>query len=189
MNILITANAKQKVLQFMENQKEDPYLRISISGQSAKEYLYQFLLDRECKAEDIQIDAGDFQVLIRKEDEEKLKGATVDWMESVSGSGFNIDNPNKPKNNLDSPVAARIQQILDDDINPGVASHGGHIELLDIIDNRAYVKMSGGCQGCGSAHATLKQGVEQRIKQLVPEIVEVVDTTDHAAGANPYYQS
>ncbi|MCB0326232.1 MAG: iron-sulfur cluster assembly accessory protein [Bdellovibrionales bacterium] len=189
MNIQLTKKAVEKVLQFMEAQSESQHLRLSVSGQTAKEYLYQFLLDQEVKESDILVPQESFSVLIQKDDQEKLHGATIDWIESVSGSGFHVENPNKPTNNLDSPIAIKVQEILDQDINPGVASHGGHIELLDVIDGRAYVKMSGGCQGCGSAQATLKGGVEQRIKQLVPEIQEVVDTTDHASGSNPYYSS
>jgi Fe-S cluster biogenesis protein NfuA len=62
------------------------------------------------------------------------------------------------------------------------------VALLDVRDNRAYIRLSGGCQGCGMADVTLKQGIEVAIKKAVPEIVEVLDSTDHASGTNPYYQ-
>lgn len=81
----------------------------------------------------------------------------------------------------------RIQGILDREINPSVASHGGVVRLLDVKGNMVYVQMGGGCQGCGMADVTLKQGVEMAIRSEIPEVGEIMDTTDHAAGNNPYY--
>jgi Fe-S cluster biogenesis protein NfuA len=92
-----------------------------------------------------------------------------------------------PKPGLDTPEAKDIQQLLDDEINPSVAGHGGHISLVDVKDNVAYIRLEGGCQGCGMADVTLKQGVEVAIKNKVPAIVSVLDTTDHAGGSNPYF--
>lgn len=80
-----------------------------------------------------------------------------------------------------------ILQLLNDHINPQVAGHGGHISLIDVKENTAFVRLEGGCQGCSSSSATLRQGVEMEIKKLVPSIAQVVDVTDHSAGANPYY--
>jgi Fe-S cluster biogenesis protein NfuA len=87
------------------------------------------------------------------------------------------------------PLAQAVQQMLDEEINPAVAGHGGYIGLLDIADGVAYVQMGGGCQGCGLAETTLSQGVRTAILERFEEIVEVVDTTDHAEGTNPYYPS
>lgn len=81
----------------------------------------------------------------------------------------------------------RVQEILDHNINPAVASHGGFIELLDVRANNVYIRMGGGCQGCGMANVTLKQGIERSIREAVPEVGEILDTTDHASGRNPYY--
>jgi Fe/S biogenesis protein NfuA len=86
------------------------------------------------------------------------------------------------------PLAQAVQQLLDSEINPAVAGHGGYIGLLDIADGVAYVQMGGGCQGCGLAEVTLSQGVRTAILERFEEIVDVVDTTDHALGTNPYYQ-
>jgi Fe/S biogenesis protein NfuA len=85
-------------------------------------------------------------------------------------------------------VKARIQKILDEMINPAVASHGGYVELLDVKENIAYLKLGGGCQGCGMVNVTLKQGIETTLKEEIPQLVGVIDQTDHAGGANPYYQ-
>ena len=87
------------------------------------------------------------------------------------------------------PLAQAVQQLLDQEINPAVAAHGGYIGLLDIADGVAYVQMGGGCQGCGLAEVTLSQGVRTTILERFAELHDVVDTTDHAQGANPYYQA
>lgn len=184
--ITLTPEAQNKVIQFMEGSK-DTFLRIEITGQTGSEYLYRFFLDDQRKDTDIVVTTEPFVTLIQTKDQPLLENAKVDWVDQVAGAGFKVNNPNKPKNNLDSPLAIQIQKVLDDEINTAVSAHGGNIELLDVIENRAYVKMGGGCQGCSSASATLKQGVETKIKERFPEITEVIDTTDHARGTNPYY--
>jgi Fe/S biogenesis protein NfuA len=84
-------------------------------------------------------------------------------------------------------LKTRVQELIDSMINPAVAGHGGYVELIDVQDNRVYLQMGGGCQGCGAADVTLKSGIERLIKDEIPEVTEVLDTTDHAAGNNPYY--
>ena len=81
-----------------------------------------------------------------------------------------------------------MQEILDARINPGVKAHGGHVSLIDVQDGRVFLQLGGGCQGCGMVDVTLRQGIEVMLKEEIPEITEVLDTTDHAAGDNPYYQ-
>ncbi len=87
----------------------------------------------------------------------------------------------------DLDLKERVQHLLDTSINPGVAGHGGFVRLMDVQDNVVYLQMGGGCQGCGMADVTLKAGIETLIKEEIPEVTEVLDTTDHAAGRNPYY--
>jgi Fe-S cluster biogenesis protein NfuA len=89
---------------------------------------------------------------------------------------------------MNTPEALSIRRILDEDVNPAVASHGGHIALIDVKPDTVYIRLEGGCQGCGMADMTLKNGVEVAIKQAVPAITAVLDVTDHAGGDNPYYQ-
>ena len=93
-----------------------------------------------------------------------------------------------PKPGLETPEGEAILRILDEQVNPAVASHGGHISLVDVQDDVAYIRLEGGCQGCGMADVTLKQGVETAIMSEVPTITSVLDVTDHAGGANPYFQ-
>ena len=80
-----------------------------------------------------------------------------------------------------------IGDLLEREINPAVAAHGGFVELIDVKKNNVYIRLGGGCQGCGAADVTLKQGIEKAIRDLVPRVGEILDTTDHAAGRNPYY--
>ena len=113
-----------------------------------------------------------------------LDGVTLD-ADRETGA-LTVDNPNPLW--LD-PLAQDVQQLIDLEINPAVAQHGGHIDLLDVSDGVAYVHMGGGCQGCGMASVTLAQGVRTAIMDRFPEITDVRDTTDHAQGTNPYYQA
>lgn len=84
-------------------------------------------------------------------------------------------------------IRARVQELLDTQINPAVGSHGGWVELLGVQGNNVFLQLGGGCQGCGMADVTLKQGIETLLRQEIPELGDVLDQTDHAAGRNPYY--
>jgi Fe/S biogenesis protein NfuA len=160
---------------------------------------------------------GDLTVVVPHESVAKLNGATVDWSENRLGGGFVVVNPNKPARppvplptlpmspgaarsgpppapprsptgGLDTDLARRVMAVLDRDVNPAIASHGGHAELAAVEGATAYLRLGGGCQGCGMATVTLSQGIEVAITQAVPEIDSVVDVTDHASGTNPYFE-
>ena len=88
---------------------------------------------------------------------------------------------------MSTELKTKVQDLIDSSINPAIAAHGGWVDLLDVKDSVVYLQMGGGCQGCGAADITLKAGIERLIKEEIPEISEVLDTTDHAAGSNPYY--
>lgn len=88
----------------------------------------------------------------------------------------------------DQQIMEAVQAALDDLINPAVAGHGGQISVLMVRDRKVFIRMSGGCQGCGMADVTLRQGVESLLREEVPEIVEIIDETNHADGNNPFYQ-
>jgi len=84
-------------------------------------------------------------------------------------------------------IRSRVEQLLASEINPAVANHGGQVSLVDVRGNSVFLQLSGGCQGCGMAEVTLRQGIETTIRQRIPEVGEILDTTDHAGGRNPYY--
>ena len=82
----------------------------------------------------------------------------------------------------------QIKKCIDDEINPMIESHGGQIDLVDYVDRNVYIEMSGGCQGCAASTATLRDGVERVLRDTFGEdINEIIDVTDHTAGANPFY--
>jgi Fe-S cluster biogenesis protein NfuA len=89
----------------------------------------------------------------------------------------------------EAEIRAKVQDLLEKEINPALGNHGGWVELIDVRKNSVYLKLGGGCQGCGSAKMTLKMGIERVIRERIPEVGEILDTTDHAAGRNPYYES
>ena len=186
--LMVTEAAQEKIRSVIEDQgMEVEGLRVSISGRSASAFEYGLGLEVEPNLDDIVIDCGDFKVLVDPESAENLQGAIIDYVEDLNSSGFKIDNPNTPT--WDNPKAQAIQQLIDERINPAVASHGGQIDLLDVTDDSIYIHMGGGCQGCGMANVTLKHGIEGMIQEHFPEIKNIIDTTDHASGENPYYQS
>jgi Fe-S cluster biogenesis protein NfuA len=88
----------------------------------------------------------------------------------------------------ETEIRKKVQSLLEDEINPALGMHGGWVELIDVKKNAVYLKLGGGCQGCQSASMTLKMGIEKAIREKIPEVGEILDTTDHAAGRNPYYQ-
>ncbi len=138
------------------------------------------------EADDSVVHLDDIDLYLDRESVPRLHGATLDYVEDITGSGLKFDNPNQTTL-ARNPLAGRVQEVLDDRVNPGLAAHGGVVSLVDIQGDRVVLSFGGGCQGCGMADLTLKEGVSAQLKQQIPEISEVVDATDHAAGENPYY--
>ena len=187
--ITVTDTAKQQIISIMESQgRQGDGLRVGIVGRSSGGFRYTMNLVEEGQEspEDVVVDSGEFKVFIDPQSAPHLEGVTVDYIDNgLHGSGFKIDNPNPV---WTDPLALRVQELIDERINPGVGAHGGHVELLDVQDNTVFVRLGGGCQGCGMVDVTLRQGIEALIREELPEIQQVVDTTDHASGSNPYYQ-
>jgi len=135
-------------------------------------------------------------VVVPARDGEALRGARIDWSDDLMRGGLVVSNPNTPSpvvepppsDDLEGDVAERVAQVIDRHINPAIAMHGGMARLVGVEGDTAYVRLGGGCQGCGMATVTLDQGIESAILGAVPEVRRVVDVTDHAAGENPYYE-
>lgn len=185
----LTEAAIERVLKVMEMQGKDGHqLRVRIAGRGASGYKHElgFVAPGAEEADDQVLDTGKFNVLIDPESAQNLGGTSIDYVENLQGAGFVFENPNTIEWS-DQDAGDTIQELINNTINPGLASHGGYVELLDVKENAVYVKLGGGCQGCGMANVTLRQGIERMIKAAVPEIEEIIDTTDHAGGKNPYY--
>ena len=185
--IEVTKSARKQVLEILSSQADDSGIRLSISGRGPQGFEYEITLieSKEKEESDFSVPDQDFLLVLDGEHLESLSGAKLDFVEQDNGMGFKIDNPNPLWTDA---LAQRVQETLDKEINPSVASHGGHVSLLEVKESKAYIQLGGGCQGCGMADVTLKQGIEVAIRNAVPEIDEVLDTTDHGSGSNPYYQ-
>lgn len=187
--ITFTQTAREKVKEYMDmadNGCQGVRVVVHPQGRHGFRYELSLVLEGETYPTDVTSDQELFTVYVDPDSAAKLEGTTVDFVSDFAGAGFKFDNPNAGAK-WDDPVAAKVQQVLDEKVTPAVASHGGWVDLLAIEGDAAIIEMGGGCQGCGMSHVTLKQGVEAAILDNVPEIKRVLDSTDHEAGANPYY--
>ncbi len=191
--IQFTDLARDAVLRFADmGGNGEPAVRIQVASPSPLDPRYEITLidDDEKREEDLVFGQQGFDVVVDPESAKLLDGASVDWVETLQESGFKVENPNlapigsKP---LEGPLADRVQQVIDQYVNPGVAQHGGRVTLVEVRDDIVYLQMGGGCQGCGMASVTLSQGIERILKEQVPEIVGIEDVTNHAAGDSPYF--
>jgi len=189
--ITITEVAKKKFLEIIRAEgREDQGLRIIVSngGTAQPEFALNFVTEGQANENDTVVDVGEFKVYVDAAQAGFLEDATVDFIDALTESGFKVEAPNAGQAKPEGPVAEAIMRVLDEKINPAVASHGGHISLVGVQDETAYLRFGGGCQGCGMINVTLKQGVEKTLFADVPQITKVLDVTDHAAGTNPYYE-
>jgi len=198
--IEITPTARERIRGFVDAQVvQDPALRIELDREAqsplGRGYLIS-LVDREDRQKtEIAINVDEIRVFLNLDTSNLLSGAVIDWVEEEGASGFRVHDPKarpapvrEPSElPLSGPMAERVQRVIDEVINPGIAAHGGFVELVDVSDDTLYLRMGGGCQGCAASAATLRQGIERMVRQEVPEIQEIIDVTDHTAGANPYY--
>ena len=178
-------------------------LWVEISGTSGGAYTYDMYFQA---ASDAGPDAWTgvqegLTIVVPAASAPNMVGSVLDLNQDLMAGGMSIRNPNRPPAPPASPtmtgpppdlsgdVAQRVIQVLDAQVNPSIASHGGRADLVAVEDGAAYLRLSGGCAGCGMAAVTLSQGIEVAIKQSVPEIVRIVDVTDHASGTNPYYEA
>ncbi len=112
-------------------------------------------------------------------------GVTV--REKISAGGELISKEAVSRTPESGDLQAKVQAVINEEINPQIAAHGGSVEVVDVQGTTIFMNMSGGCQGCASASHTLRHGVEEILKSRVPEVTEIVDVTDHSSGTNPYY--
>lgn len=117
-----------------------------------------------------------------------LEGATVDYVFSLLNSEFKVDAPLRKLDTPEGHIALKIQAVIDDEVNPSLAAHGGAAVLIDFNDGVVLIELKGGCQGCSMAASTMKDGIETSLKARVPEVQEVRDVTKHAQGNNPFFQ-
>jgi Fe/S biogenesis protein NfuA len=195
----ITPGARERIREVRSGEAEPEALALwlEITGVAGEAFTYDMYFRRLDEApEGAAIQHGDdLSVVVPAEFVDQVRGSTLD----LNGSGMVLQNPNSPtpptpsmptaELDLADPVVAAVVELLESQINPQLASHGGMAQLVAVEVPTAYLRMGGGCQGCGLAAVTLSQGIEIAILDAVPEITEVVDVTDHASGTNPYYEA
>ncbi len=181
--LTFTTVAKQRVLSFMQAQSAQGVGALRIAGNRSEQRLWLVKASDRQPTDHVQ-DEGSFEVYLDAGSAKQLDGATVDFVDGVMQSGFRVffQSPT-----WDDPLAQKVQDALDSHVNPGVAGHGGSVSLVGVKDTAAIIRFGGGCQGCGAADVTLKQGIVRILREQVPEITAVYDETDHDAGENPYY--
>ncbi|MGH9149760.1 MAG: NifU family protein [Acidimicrobiales bacterium] len=194
------ARAMIRDLRADEPDPEGLALWVEVTGETGSTYTYDMWFQplSEAGPNEVVQRHDDLSVVIPPDSAEKLRGAVLDTSRDLVNPGMVIQNPNTPRPaspamghapaELTGDVAQRAVRVLEEQINPAIAAHGGHAELVAVEDGAAYLRLSGGCAGCGMAAVTLSQGIEVALREAVPEIVRIVDVTDHAAGTNPYYE-
>ena len=192
----VAPEAIERILELREAEDDPPglALRVEVTGTSGVEYAYDLTFDPIAEADeaDAQFLQGALPVVVPTGSIEQLAGATLD-IPNGGGPGLVLRNPNRPNPlsgkhlELTGTVAEQVQQLLTEQINPALAAHGGYAELKGVEDTVVYVTMGGGCQGCAVSAMTLRDGITRAIREAIPEVTDVVDTTDHEAGENPFY--
>lgn len=178
-------------------------LFLEVSGAANGVYTYEMWFEVDADAapgDSVERDAA-LSVVVLASSVEQVRGATLDVAEQAGEPGLVIRNPNVPPTeavragampagaDLASDVARLVAAVLEEQVNPQIASHGGRADLVGVAEGVAYLRLSGGCQGCGMAAVTLSQGISVAIRDAVPEIVDIVDVTAHESGENPYFES
>jgi len=202
--LAITEQALERVKGFVAGtpDPDSQAMWIEVTGVAGGEYTYNMTLKPKAAAalDDSVQQLDGLTVVVPARDVKALQGATVDWEGDALQGGLKLVNPNRPAPaspaisatadvELTGPLAQRVQDIVEHQVNPAIASHGGRAELVAVEEPVAYVRLHGGCQGCGMAAVTLHQGIEVAIRDNIPEIEQVVDVTDHSSGENPYFEA
>ncbi len=199
----ISDDAVIKIMEIRDAEESEHELAlfIEITGIKGPQFVYElsFMPVSDQKDTDGLYTYGDLTVLIPTKDADNLDGAVLSLGSDPANPALAIDNPNQPTTplatgagipgDLTGPLADKVQQVLERQVNPAIAGHGGAARLVSVDDGTAYLQLMGGCQGCGMAAVTLQQGIERILKEAIPELLSVEDVTDHASGTDPYYES
>ena len=193
----ITPAALEQILALRDQESiPDLHLGLRIAGTGPNGFIYEtaFLRASDVGEGDHVEQHEDLPVAIPADSVDNLRGSILDLAGDPESPGLVLRNPNpatppitEGEVELEGSIDERVQQLIERYINPAIAAHGGYVTLSEIDGDRALVELGGGCQGCGLAAMTLRQGIESSIKHHIPEIVEVVDVTDHAVGENSFF--
>ncbi len=196
--LTIADDALEMIVQLRDQEPgDDEYgLSVEITGINGAQFTYElaFVPVSDRSEGWVTERHDDLAVMFQTDDTEKLSGASL----ALTPQGLSMSNPNTPatpamaapKGDLEGPLADQVAQVLAEQVNPAIAAHGGAAELVSVDDERiAYLRLMGGCQGCGMAQMTLSEGIERIMHESIPELAGIVDVTNHEAGDNPYYEA
>ncbi len=204
--LTITPEARATVLEVLakEPESESLALWLEVSGETNGAWAYDMYFQSlaDASGDDVIQADDELPVVVPGASVDRLRGATLDFSTDSSGEGgLVIVNPNTPppparsaaapeapELDLSDPMVRQVVAVLDEQVNPSIAAHGGRADLVAVEDSSIFLRLSGGCQGCGMAKATLAQGIEVILREAIPDIARIVDVTDHADGTNPYYE-
>jgi Fe/S biogenesis protein NfuA len=204
--VTLTPEALSAVRDAMAEEAEPSTLALwlEVRGVQSGAFLYDLYFQATSDADegDSRHAQDGLEIIVPAGSIERLRGARLEWSED-GGGGLVLVNPNTPTpeerapgvppevlaKGIGSPLALRVVAVLEQEVNPSIASHGGRADLvaLDDDDGTAYLRLSGGCQGCAMSQMTLRQGIEAALLEEVPELTRVLDVTDHGSGENPFY--
>ena len=179
-------------------------LWLEVRGVDGGKFAYDLYFQATADAadDDASYDISGVTVVVPSDSIERLRGARLEFSEE-GGGGLVMVNPNVPTPaeiapgvpeeilalGLEGPLAVKAIAVLEADVNPSIASHGGRADLVAIDEDKglAYLALSGGCQGCAMSRQTLSNGIEVMLKEQIPQLTDIIDVTDHAVGENPFY--
>ena len=204
--VTLTPEARRVVREALDQDPESASLALwlEVRGVSDGAFVYDLFFQATSDAGEVdEVHAdGDVEIVVPAGSVDRLRGARLEWSEEGDG-GLVLVNPNTPTPEeaspgvppevlaagITGPLALRVVSVLEEAVNPSIASHGGRADLLalDTEQGIAYLRLSGGCQGCAMSQMTLKQGIETTLLEEVPELTKVIDVTDHGGGENPFY--
>jgi Fe/S biogenesis protein NfuA len=189
--IKISNTAREKIKGFLKDRSPNDWgIRVRTQGSQ-----FGFALENlsESPPTDSVVDCEGVKIVVDSQTSKMIDGGTVDFVDKEGAAGFTVDLPQVGSGfggaDSSNPQVQKVQDILTREINPSLAAHGGMARVVDVKENVVYLQFGGGCQGCSMIDTTVKQGIETRLKELMPEIVRVTDETDHTAGSNPYYKA
>lgn len=194
LNLTITESAQDYLAELLSGQDDEVLgirMFVNSPGTPKAETCIAYCREADCQEDDVVVDYGKFVARYEARSVPYLDEAFVDYAKDRMGGQLTIKAPNAklPKVNADSPIEDRINYVLYNEVNPGLASHGGEVSLVEITEeNVAILRFGGGCQGCGMVEATLRDGVEKTLLEQIPELTAVRDMTDHTDRSQAYYK-
>ena len=192
-NVAVSESAITYLKDLLSSQEEPTNIKIFVSdpGTMNAETCIVYCKVGEEEDDDILMDINEISIYLESESLPFLEDCKVDYHPDKFGGQLTIRAPNAkiPSLKEDSSLEEKINYYLYSEINPSLASHGGEVSLIEVIDSsKAVLRFGGGCQGCGMVDLTLKNGVEKTLKDNIPEITEIVDSTDHSFKDNAFYK-